>query len=78
MRSQTVGVAVCRLPRDFSYVYFMQIEAAVRRNVKKARRLGYEFRRIEYNDYLTDVRARSDAPPMSGKAHCPMSSSTAK
>ena len=56
MRSQTVGVAVCRLPRDFADEYFMRIEAAARRNVKKARRLGYEFRRIEYNDHLTDVR----------------------
>jgi hypothetical protein len=55
IRSQTVGVAVCPLPCKFDD-YFMQIEAAARRNVKKARRLGYEFHRIAYNDYLADVR----------------------
>ncbi|MEX2139921.1 MAG: hypothetical protein WD894_11710 [Pirellulales bacterium] len=54
IRSQTIGVAMCRLPRDFDE-YFMQIEAAARRNVKKARRLGYEFRQITYNDHLEDV-----------------------
>jgi hypothetical protein len=55
IRSQSLGVAICKLPRQFDE-YFMQIEAAARRNVKKARRLGYEWRRIEYDNYLTDVR----------------------
>ena len=55
MRSQTVGVAVCHLPREFDESHGIERRAA-RRNVKKARRLGYEFRKIEYNDYLSDVR----------------------
>ena len=35
----------------------MMIEAAARRNYKKAVRNGYEFARIEFNDYLEDVGA---------------------
>jgi hypothetical protein len=52
----SVGVAVCRLPESFDE-YFVRIEASARRNVKKARRLGYDFHPIEYNDYLADVTA---------------------
>ena len=49
------GVAVCVLPRTFDE-YYMKIEASARRNYKKARRLGYTFKRIIYNNYLEDVR----------------------
>jgi hypothetical protein len=55
IRSLEYGVAVCRLPRSFDE-YFMAIDAAGRRNVKKARRLGYVFGRIQYNEHLDDVR----------------------
>jgi hypothetical protein len=54
IRANRLGVALCRLPRDFKE-YFMKIEAAARRNVKKACRLGYEFRQIQYNEHLGDV-----------------------
>ena len=56
VRSLEYGVALCPLPSAFDD-YFMMIEAAGRRNVKKARRMGYTFQRIAYNDYLDDVRA---------------------
>ena len=51
----THGVAVCELPKSFGE-YFMYIEAAGRRNVKKANRNGYDFTRIDYNEYLEDIR----------------------
>ncbi len=50
----THGVALCELPATFDE-YFMYIEAAGRRNVKKANRNGYEFQRIDYNAFLKDV-----------------------
>ena len=50
----THGVALCELP-ETADEYFMMIEAAGRRNVKKANRNGYEFKRIVYNDYLEDI-----------------------
>jgi hypothetical protein len=50
------GVALATLPRTFNE-YFMKIEAAARRNVKKAQRLGYDFSRIAYNEYLEDISA---------------------
>lgn len=49
------GVALCCLPRNQGG-YEAIIEASGRRNIKKALRLGYEFRRIEFNDYLNDIR----------------------
>lgn len=54
LRENTYGVALCKLPADYN-TYFMMIEAAARRNQKKAVRLGYTFQRINYNDYLHDV-----------------------
>lgn len=63
----THGVALCRLPESFDE-YFMMIEAAGRRNVKKANRLGYEFRRIEYNDHLKEIgEIRRSAPVRQGR-----------
>jgi len=50
----THGVALCELPDSFDE-YFMLIEAAGRRNVKKANRNGYKFARIDYNAYLKDI-----------------------
>lgn len=67
LRTFGVGVALCPLPRQFDE-YFMRIEAAARRNVKKARRLGYEFQRIEYNDHLDDIREiHRSAPERQGR-----------
>jgi len=50
----THGVALCELPKSFDQ-YFMYIEAAGRRNVKKANRNGYEFERIDFNAHLEDI-----------------------
>ena len=50
----THGVAICELPADFD-AYFMMIDAAGRRNVKKANRNGYQFDRIAFNSYLDDI-----------------------
>lgn len=48
------GVALATLPGTFDE-YFMKIEAAARRNFKKAQRLGYEFSRIAYSEHLEDI-----------------------
>ena len=57
------GVAVCVMPGTFDD-YFMLIEAAARRNYKKALRSGYVFRRMNYNDHLTDIRAVRRSTPV--------------
>lgn len=49
------GVALCELPASFDD-YFMYIEASARRNYKKAVRIGYEFKRINFNDYRDDIK----------------------
>lgn len=54
VKANQFGVALCRLPAGFDE-YFMLIEAAARRNYKKAQRLGYEFSRIDYNRFLKDI-----------------------
>ncbi len=56
LRPGCIGVALCELPTDFND-YWMGIEAAGRRNVKKAKRLGYEVRPIAYNDHLPAIKA---------------------
>ena len=56
IRALECGVAVCVLPPSFDE-YVAAIEASARRNVKKAGRLGYEFRRIDYNQFLEDIAA---------------------
>jgi len=48
------GVALCPLPREADG-YLELVEPAGHRNVKKAKRLGYVFGRIDYNRYLDDV-----------------------
>lgn len=50
-----IGVAVCKLPPTFAE-YFMQIESSARRNCRKAVRLGYETKIINYNSHLEDIR----------------------
>ena len=49
------GVALCPLPHEFDS-YFMSVEGAARRNFKKATRLGYGFRKINYNEHLDDIK----------------------
>jgi len=55
VRRWQFGVAVCVLPPTFDD-YFMMIEAAGRRNFKKATRLGYRFERMNHNDHLAGMR----------------------
>lgn len=54
LRRLSHGVALAALPRTREE-YFMQIEAAARRNFKKAQRLGYQFSRIVFGDFLEDI-----------------------
>ena len=48
------GVALYPLPEDPDQ-YFEKIEASGRRNVRKARRLGYSFSRIDFNQHLAEI-----------------------
>jgi hypothetical protein len=48
------GVAACVLPPTFDD-YFVTVEGSARRNFKKARRKGYSFQRIAFNDHLDDI-----------------------
>jgi RimJ/RimL family protein N-acetyltransferase len=52
----TWGVALIRLPTTFAE-YFADVEAAARRNYKKAERLGYVFERLEPNRWLEEIVA---------------------
>ena len=54
IRHWQYGVALCVLPKSFDE-YFMSVEAAARRNFKKAARLGYVFDRIVHNDRLAGM-----------------------
>ncbi|MEI6702261.1 MAG: hypothetical protein WCL71_01835 [Deltaproteobacteria bacterium] len=56
IRQLQYGVALCPLP-DSHELYFMSVEAAARRNFKKADRNGYHVERICYNDFLGDIKA---------------------
>ena len=49
-----LGFAVCGLNHE-SGPYSGRLDSAARRNLKKALRLGYRFRRIDYNSHLVDV-----------------------
>ncbi|MGO8702929.1 MAG: hypothetical protein ACLQVA_03845 [Candidatus Brocadiia bacterium] len=55
IRQFQYGVALCVLPKDFE-TYFMMVEAAARRNYKKALRNNYTFDRINFNDHLADIQ----------------------
>jgi hypothetical protein len=54
-RKYEYGYALCPVPNRFDD-YFMNIEASARRNYKKSVKLGYQFKRFHYNNYLDDVR----------------------
>lgn len=61
------GVAIRPLPDSFDQ-YFMTIEAAARRNFKKAARNGFVFSPIDYNAFLLDIaRIRRSAEFRQGK-----------
>ena len=63
----TVGVALCELPKSFDE-YFAAIEAAARRNYKKAIREGITFRRIDYNNHLGEIaKIRQSADVRQGR-----------
>jgi len=55
IRRMVHGVAICQLPATFDE-YYMQIEAAARRNHKKALREGCVVRRFEFNAELNAIR----------------------
>ncbi|MCU0693237.1 MAG: hypothetical protein MUF54_17735 [Polyangiaceae bacterium] len=55
IRNLKWGCAVCILPRTHND-YFMLVEAAARRNFKKAQRSGYTFSRINSNEHLDGIR----------------------
>ncbi len=55
LRRMSYGVALC--PLHDAQSYFDRIEASGRRNVKKAKRLGYSFGPIDYNAHLEDIQA---------------------
>lgn len=48
------GVSICVLPKTFDE-YFMLVEGAARRNFKKAKRLGYSFRPINFDAHLREI-----------------------
>lgn len=50
------GIALCPVQREPDW-YFNAIEASGRRNVRKAIKLGYTFRRFDYNAHLEDITA---------------------
>jgi len=54
VKKDRYGVALCVLPETFDE-YFMSVEAAGRRNVRKAERNGYTFERIPFNTFLGDI-----------------------
>jgi len=54
---------LCELRRDFEE-YFMRLEASARGNYRKALRLGYEFKRFDYNSRLEDIREIWQSTPV--------------
>ena len=55
IRQFEYGCAIALLPTAGGSAYRTSIEASARRNINKAMRLGYCFRRIDYNAHLDDV-----------------------
>ena len=55
IRNREIGIAVCVLPENHD-AYLRSVEGAARRNIKKAQRLGYQFSRIDPNNWLNDLR----------------------
>ncbi len=62
VRHYEYGMAVCPLPPSFEE-YCKHVEAAGRRNIKKAARLGYRFERLDFNGHLDDIRAIHNSTP---------------
>lgn len=56
VRTLQYGMALLQLPKA-PEEYLKVLESSARRNIKKAKRQGYEFKRINYNDYLDDIGA---------------------
>ncbi|MFT4925754.1 MAG: hypothetical protein ACI8WB_001849 [Phenylobacterium sp.] len=48
------GIALLQLP-ETPEEYLKMLESSARRNIKKSKRNGYTFQRINYNDYLEDI-----------------------
>lgn len=62
----TRGVSINVLSSDFA-TYLKSIESSGMRNIKKAKRLGYTFARIEFNDHIDGVwDIRKSAPVRQG------------
>lgn len=66
-RQMMVGVALSDLSNGFEG-YLKQIESSARRNYKKAKRNGFTFRQIDFNQHLDDIWAiRGSAQVRQGK-----------
>ena len=63
IRAFQFGVALCVMPASFDD-YFMAIEAAARRNYKKALRNGFEFRSISFNEHLAGIAEIRRSTPL--------------
>ena len=63
IRSLQYGVALFPLP-ERSEDYLKAIEASARRNVNKARRLGYTFSRIDFNAHREQIAAILRSAPV--------------
>ncbi len=55
VRRYSIGFAIHALEKDFE-AYFMAIEAAARRNWKKAQRHQFRFQAIDFNERLPEIR----------------------
>ena len=54
VRALSFGITLCELPHDADR-YRMMVNGSARRNLKKAKRLGYRFALIDFNEYLDDI-----------------------
>lgn len=54
VKQMTIGVSLCHMPLSKEQ-YFMTIEAAARRNYKKAEKKGFKFSKIEFNNHIDDI-----------------------
>ena len=54
IRTLQYGIALLQLPTN-SEKYLQSLPSSARRNIKKAKRNGYQFERINYNNYLDDI-----------------------
>lgn len=55
VKAMTYGVALKVMEDDFD-AYFMSLDGSARRNYKKARRNGFEFGKLDYNEKLDEIR----------------------